>query len=50
MLAVSTDNFTVQVIDCDIKRLVRKFNCHKNIITDMVENKCSILNKICLKN
>ncbi len=36
MLAVSTDDFSVHVIDCDVKRVVRKFNCHTNSITDMV--------------
>lgn len=36
MLAVSTDEFSVYVIDCDIKKIVRKFLGHSNKISDMV--------------
>lgn len=36
MLAVATDDFTVVVIDCDVKKVVRKFAGHRNKITDMV--------------
>jgi len=36
MLAVSTDEFSVIIIDCDIKKIVRKFVGHSNKISDMV--------------
>lgn len=36
MLAVSTDDFTVMIIDCDVKKIVRKFLGHSNKISDMV--------------
>jgi hypothetical protein len=36
MLAVSTDEFSVLIIDCDIKKIVRKFVGHSNKISDMV--------------
>jgi U3 small nucleolar RNA-associated protein 21 len=36
MLAVATDDFSVSVIDCDVKRIVRKFSGHSNRISDMV--------------
>ena len=36
MLAVATDDFTVMIIDSDVKKLVRKFNGHSNQISDMV--------------
>lgn len=36
MLAVSTDEFNVLIIDCDLKKIVRKFNAHSNKISDMV--------------
>ena len=35
MLAVATDEFSVFVIDCDIKKIVRKFNGHSNKISDL---------------
>lgn len=48
MLAVATDDFTVVIIDCDVKKVVRKFQGHSNKITDMVRllflfNKMSFL-------
>ncbi len=45
MLAVSTDDFSVFVIDCDVKRVVRQFNCHTNKISDMVTIKIIIESK-----
>ena len=36
MLAVATDDFSVLIIDCDIKRVVRKFGGHSNRISDLV--------------
>jgi U3 small nucleolar RNA-associated protein 21 len=36
MLAVATDDFSVLIIDYDIKRIVRKFSGHSNRISDMV--------------
>lgn len=35
MLAVSTDDFTVLIIDCDVRKIVRKFVGHSNKISDM---------------
>ncbi len=35
MLAVSLDDFTVLVIDCDIQKVVRKFSGHFNRISDI---------------
>jgi U3 small nucleolar RNA-associated protein 21 len=35
MLAVATDDFSVVIIDCDVKKVVRKFNGHSNKISDM---------------
>ncbi len=36
MLAVSLDDFSVIIIDCDVKKIVRKFCGHSNKISDMV--------------
>lgn len=36
MLAIATDDFAVSIIDCDVKKVVRKFRGHSNKITDMV--------------
>jgi U3 small nucleolar RNA-associated protein 21 len=36
MLAVATDDFSVSVIDCEVKRVIRKFSGHSNRISDMV--------------
>lgn len=35
MLAVATDDFNVLVIDCDLRRVVRKFAGHSNRISDL---------------
>lgn len=35
MLAIATDDFTVMIIDCDVKKIVRKFSGHSNKISDM---------------
>ncbi len=35
MLAVSTDDFSVVIIDCDLRKIVRKFVGHSNKISDM---------------
>ena len=35
MLAVSTDDFSVLVIDCDVHKIVRRFTGHSNKISDM---------------
>ncbi|CAF1073060.1 unnamed protein product, partial [Brachionus calyciflorus] len=35
MLSVATDDFTVLIIDCDVKKIVRKFTGHSNKISDM---------------
>jgi U3 small nucleolar RNA-associated protein 21 len=42
MLAVATDDFKVLVIDCDVKRVVRRFSGHKNKISDMVLRKFNL--------
>ena len=39
MLAVAVDDFSVVVIDCDVKKVVRKFSGHSNKISDMVSLK-----------
>ena len=36
MLAVSFEDFEIQVVDVDMKRVVRMFQGHTNRITDMV--------------
>ncbi len=41
MLAVSLDDFSVVIIDCDVKKIVRKFCGHSNKISDMVNKKIS---------
>ena len=35
MLGVATDDFSVLIIDCDTKKIIRKFNGHSNKISDM---------------
>ncbi|XP_072173327.1 WD repeat-containing protein 36-like [Diadema setosum] len=35
MLAVASDDFSVTVVDADLRRIVRKFSGHRNRITDM---------------
>jgi hypothetical protein len=45
MLAVSLDDFSVVIIDCDVKKIVRKFCGHSNKISDMV-NKNFVFTKI----
>ncbi|XP_070537319.1 WD repeat-containing protein 36-like [Ptychodera flava] len=35
MLAVSLDNFSVVVVDIDVRRIVRRFSSHGNRVTDM---------------
>ena len=36
LLAVSLDDFEIQVVDIDMRRIVRIFRGHTNRITDMV--------------
>ena len=35
MMAIALDDFTIVIVDCDIKRIVRKFSGHFNKISDM---------------
>ncbi|XP_030844330.1 WD repeat-containing protein 36 [Strongylocentrotus purpuratus] len=35
MLAVVTDDFTIHVVDADLKRVVRRFSGHHNRVTDL---------------
>ncbi len=35
MLGVATDDFSVLVVDCDTKKIIRKFSGHSNKISDM---------------
>ena len=36
LLAVSLDDFEIQVVDIDMRRIVRIFRGHTNRVTDMV--------------
>ena len=36
LLAVSLDDFEIQIVDIDMRRIVRIFRGHTNRITDMV--------------
>ena len=36
LMAVALDDFTIKIVDIDIKRVVRQFSGHRNRITDMV--------------
>ena len=36
MLAVNTDDFTIHVVDVELRRVVRIFTGHHNRVTDMV--------------
>ena len=36
MLAVSLDDFRIMIIDVDTRKIVRTFNGHQNVITDLV--------------
>lgn len=36
MLAVNTDDFSIHVVDVELRRVVRRFTGHHNGITDMV--------------
>ena len=38
LMAVALDDFTINIVDVDIKRIVRKFSGHRNRITDMVRS------------
>ena len=35
MLAVSLDDFSVVIVDCDVQKVVRKFSGHFNRISDI---------------
>ena len=35
-MAAALDDFTIKIVDIDIKRVVRQFSAHRNRITDMV--------------
>ena len=36
LMALALDDFTIKIVDTDIKRVVRQFSGHRNRITDMV--------------
>lgn len=36
LMAAALDDFTIKIVDIDIKRVVRQFSVHKNRVTDMV--------------
>ena len=44
MLAVARDDFQINVLDIDTRRVVRKYSGHNNRITDMVGRNYAICN------
>lgn len=43
MLALAMDNFSIYVVDVELRRIVRKYQGHQNVISDMVGVLCAVI-------
>lgn len=48
MLAVALDDFTLNVLDMETKRIVRKFSGHRGQVNDMVSRYLDLFPFLCL--